>query len=110
MLGSLFDGIDERNLTDIVNIIVVSDHGMATTSNQRLVQLEDLMDTSLIEHTDGWPLYGLRPFDNSKANIKKTYDSLLAKSKQSKYKHAFDVYLRDKKYARALSLQQKIHG
>ncbi|KAK5174340.1 uncharacterized protein LTR77_001420 [Saxophila tyrrhenica] len=96
MLGALFKGIDERNLTNIVNIIVVSDHGMATTSTNRLVQLEDLVDTSLIEHTDGWPLYGLRPYKRDDAQLIELYNQLFAKSKLPKYRDAFDVYLRDK--------------
>ena len=61
MLATLFSGIHARNLTDIVNIIVLSDHGMATTSTSRLIQLDDLVDPNEIEHIDGWPLYGLRP-------------------------------------------------
>ena len=61
MLATLFEGLQERNLTDIVNIIVVSDHGMATTSTHRLVQLEDIIDLHFVEHIDGWPLRGLRP-------------------------------------------------
>lgn len=96
MLGSLFRGIEERNLTNIVNIIVVSDHGMATTSTSRLIQLEDIVDTTQIEHTDGWPLYGLRPYDNSKANIEKIHTGLVAMAGLPKYKGAFDVYLRNK--------------
>ncbi|MCJ1327538.1 hypothetical protein MMC10_004208 [Thelotrema lepadinum] len=61
MLSSLFTGLTARNLTDIVNIIVLSDHGMATTSTSRLIQLESLLDPADIAHIDGWPLYGLRP-------------------------------------------------
>ena len=64
MVGTIIDGIDARNLAAIVNLIVVSDHGMATTSTSRLIQLDDLLDPSTIEHTDGWPLYGLRPKPN----------------------------------------------
>lgn len=96
MLGSLFKGINERNLSNIVNIIVVSDHGMATTDNERLIQLEDLIDVSLIEHIDGWPLYGLRPFDHAEEHLNSIYQGLLAKSKEPKYKGHFEVYLRDK--------------
>lgn len=95
MLGTLFQGIEKRNLTDIVNVVVVSDHGMATTANERLMQLEDLVDTSLIEHTDGWPLYGLRPFDQSKEQLNKIYQGLLSKSRLPEYEGKFDVYLRD---------------
>ena len=31
-------------LTDIVNVIVVSDHGMATTDVSRMIQIDDLID------------------------------------------------------------------
>jgi len=95
MLHSLFSGLEERNLTDVVNVVIVSDHGMATTSNRRLLQLEDLVDTTAIEHIDGWPLYGLRPYDQSDAQLQKLYQDLLAKAQLPEYKRAFDVYLRD---------------
>lgn len=90
MLGNLFRGLEARNLTDIVNIIVVSDHGMATTDTSRLLQLEELVDTSKIEHTDGWPLYGLRPKDEKDTQM--LYDQLKEKAKSNPN---FDVYLRD---------------
>lgn len=54
MVGSLLRGLEERNLSDVVNVVVVSDHGMATTSEDRIIQLEDLVDPALVEHTDGW--------------------------------------------------------
>lgn len=95
MLGSLFRGLADRNLTDIINIIVVSDHGMATTSINRLIQLEDLIDPSLIEHTDGWPLYGLRPFDSSPSNLQNLYTNLKTKSNLPAYRGKFSIYLRD---------------
>lgn len=90
MLHDLFVGLDERNLTEIVNIVVVSDHGMATTSMDRLIQLEDLIDVNLIDHIDGWPLYGLRPKDPS--DIRVLYNQLLAESVKNTN---FEVYLRD---------------
>ena len=90
MLKDLFDGLEKRNLTDIVNVIVLSDHGMATTSNDRLIQLEDLLDINDIEHIDGWPLYGLRPFPG--VDIHNLHDKLL--SAASKHQH-FEVYLRE---------------
>lgn len=90
MLRDLFTGLDRRNLTKTVNIVVVSDHGMATTSVDRLIQLDDLIDLSLVEHMDGWPLYGLRPKNQS--DLQGLYDTLLAESVQSPN---FEVYLRD---------------
>jgi predicted AlkP superfamily pyrophosphatase or phosphodiesterase len=90
MLQQLFSGLDERNLTNIVNIVVVSDHGMATTSTNRLIQLDDLIDLNLVEHIDGWPLYGLRPKDPS--HLRPLYEQLIAESMKNPN---FEVYLRD---------------
>ncbi|KEQ77845.1 Phosphodiest-domain-containing protein [Aureobasidium namibiae CBS 147.97] len=91
MLGQLFSGLEQRNLTDIVNIVIVSDHGMATTSTSRLVQLDDIIDMSVIERTDGWPLYGLRPKDES--DIEPLYNKL---KQEAASMSGFDVYLRDR--------------
>ena len=90
MIQQMSDGLKQRNLTDIVNLVVVSDHGMATTSNDRLVQLEDMIDVDDIEHIDGWPLYGLRPKEG--VDIKPMYEKL--KAEAEKHTH-FQVYLRE---------------
>jgi len=90
MLHQLFVGVEQRNLSDIVNVVVVSDHGMATTSIERLIQLDDLIDLDLIEHIDGWPLYGLRPKDPS--DLRQLYNTLKAESLTNTN---FEVYLRD---------------
>lgn len=91
MLGSLFAGIQDRNLTDIVNIVIVSDHGMATTSTERLVQLDDLIDMNLVEHINGWPSRGIRP--------KRPEDLPVLESQLSKvaadYPHAIEIYTRE---------------
>ncbi|KAH0296483.1 Phosphodiest-domain-containing protein, partial [Aureobasidium melanogenum] len=91
MLGQLFSGLEQRNLTDIVNIIIVSDHGMATTSTSRLIQLDDIIDMSVIERTDGWPLYGLRPKNDS--DIEPLYNQL---KQEAANMNGFDVYLKDR--------------
>jgi predicted AlkP superfamily pyrophosphatase or phosphodiesterase len=89
MLDQMFQGLEERNLTDIVNVIVVSDHGMATTDVSRLVQLEDLVGSFEIEHIDGWPLYGLRT--KSQDDVKPLYDHLKTQEDGAPWK----AYLRD---------------
>jgi predicted AlkP superfamily pyrophosphatase or phosphodiesterase len=91
MLKAMFDGIKARNLTDIVNVIIVSDHGMATTSTNRLVQLDDLVDLKKIQHTDGWPLYGLRPYQDT--DIEPIYQQLKAQEQPGSH---FKVYHKDK--------------
>ena len=90
MLSSFFSGLNQRNLSNIVNIVIVSDHGMATTSTQRLIQLDDLIDLNLIEHIDGWPLYGLRPQNPS--DLPSLYQKLKSEAASNPN---FDVYLRD---------------
>lgn len=91
MLADLFLGLKQRNLTDVVNVVVVSDHGMATTSTDRLIQLEDLIDLDLIERLDGWPLRGLRPKRDE--DIDKIYRRLLETSKP--YDDVIEVYKRE---------------
>ena len=90
MLEQLFIGLDERNLTNIVNIVVVSDHGMATTSTDRLIQLDDIINLDLVEHIDGWPLYGLRP--KNPEDLLPLYDQMVAESAKNPN---FEVYLKD---------------
>lgn len=90
MLLEIFAGLQQRNLTNVVNIVVVSDHGMATTSTERLIQLDDLIDLDLVEHIDGWPLYGLRPKDPS--DLRGLYDRLSVEAARNP---GFEVYLRD---------------
>ncbi|KIW62337.1 hypothetical protein PV04_10518 [Phialophora macrospora] len=88
MLTMLVEGLLARNLTEIVNMVIVSDHGMATTSTSRLVQLDDLIDMSLVDHIDGWPLRGLR-LKNPDRDVPILYEEL---SKEAAASGSFDVY------------------
>lgn len=59
----VFDGLAQRNLTDIVDVIFVSDHGMTDTHNERLVFLDDILGKEGFEgiaSQEGWPSAGLR--------------------------------------------------
>lgn len=91
MFNDLLQGLQQRNLTDIVNVVVVSDHGMATTSTERVIQLDDLLEVDLIEHIDGWPNYGLRLKDPS--TVEEVYHALSEKAASNS---SFEVYLRDR--------------
>ncbi|KAL8981543.1 MAG: hypothetical protein Q9205_003700 [Flavoplaca limonia] len=90
MMHDLFAGLEQRNLTKIVNVVVVSDHGMATTSTDRLIQLDDIIDLKLVDRIDGWPLYGLRP--KNPADLRVLYDKLLFEAKNNKH---FNVYVKE---------------
>lgn len=48
-IGQLVEGLRARNLTDAVNLIVVSDHGMTGTSSERLVIIDDYLPNRTLE-------------------------------------------------------------
>ena len=90
----LHKALKTRNLTDIVDIVFVSDHGMADTSHPEWVYIDDYLDKQaldLIAHEDGWPSMGLRfsPEANSSAYLNILRDA--AKNNSEK----FDVYTHD---------------
>jgi len=83
-----------RNLTDIVDIVFVSDHGMADTSHPEWVYIDDYLGeqgVNLIEHEDGWLSMGLR--FSPKANSTAYLNILLEAAKNNSEK--FDVYTHD---------------
>ena len=89
--NDLHDSLAARNLTDIVDIIFVSDHGMTDTSHPELVYMDDILGADglqAIAHEDGWPSKGLRFHDN--ANVSKYYETLLRASGENPEK--FEVY------------------
>lgn len=65
LISGLVDGLKQRNLYDIVDLLIVSDHGMAANYRENVFFIDEILDMNLIEHIDGWPLYGLRPYDIS---------------------------------------------
>jgi predicted AlkP superfamily pyrophosphatase or phosphodiesterase len=91
MVADIMAGLAHRNLTDIVNIVVLSDHGMATTATERVIQLDDLIDYNLIEHCDGWPSVGIRP--------KRPEDLPVLQAQLEKvapdWEHAFEFYTKE---------------
>lgn len=90
MLGGILKGLQERNLTEIVNVVVVSDHGMATTDTSRLIQLEDLIDPAELEHIDGWPHFGLRP--KKLGELERLHKQVVERAQNMT---SIEVYLRD---------------
>lgn len=60
MLQDVANAMVERNLTGVVNLVVVSDHGMAPTSDKRIVFLDDLIPNfENVTSITGFPLAGL---------------------------------------------------
>ena len=95
--------LKNRNLTNIIDLVVVSDHGMADTSHPEWVYIDDYLGKQaldLLDHEDGWPSMGLRfaPEANSTAYL----NILLEAAKKNSEK--FDVYTHET----ITELQQKI--
>ncbi|MBL0178467.1 MAG: alkaline phosphatase family protein [Gemmatimonadetes bacterium] len=61
MIGRLMAGLAARKLTDRVNVIVVSDHGMIATSAERVIKLDDYISLADVEVVDWSPVGTLIP-------------------------------------------------
>ncbi|EIW74717.1 Phosphodiest-domain-containing protein [Coniophora puteana RWD-64-598 SS2] len=86
----LQESLADRNLTDIVDIIFVSDHGMTDTSHPEWFFIDDILgdDINLVEHSDGWPSMGLR--FKPEADLTRIYDILYDAA--SKNEEKFEVF------------------
>ena len=60
-LGDLIRGLDGRGLLNQVNIVVVSDHGMAATDSRHVIVLDDYISLNDVEVADINPTLGLVP-------------------------------------------------
>ncbi|KAG6836708.1 hypothetical protein H0H93_004684 [Arthromyces matolae] len=86
--------LHSRNLTDVVDIVFVSDHGMTDTSHPEHVYMDDIIgEQGLvdIEHEDGWPSMGIR----FKPSANSTHYLELLLSAADKNPEKFGVYTHD---------------
>jgi predicted AlkP superfamily pyrophosphatase or phosphodiesterase len=60
-LGRLIGGLKQRGIYDNANIVVVSDHGMTATSEDRLVVLDKLVDMHDVSVINAGVVAGLAP-------------------------------------------------
>lgn len=82
-LGQLVGGVKQLGLADRVNYVVVSDHGMAALSPDRVIVLDDYIDITTADVVDWAPVLELTPKDG---DVERLYAAL-------KGKHpALDVY------------------
>jgi predicted AlkP superfamily pyrophosphatase or phosphodiesterase len=71
-IGELVRGIDARGLTNRVDLVIVSDHGMAATSPKRVIVLGDFVNMQEVEVSELNPNLALAP----KAGSTLTVDAL----------------------------------
>jgi predicted AlkP superfamily pyrophosphatase or phosphodiesterase len=82
-VGNLVAGVKQIGMDDRVHYVIVSDHGMAQLSPDRMIVLDDYIDVSTADVTDWAPVLGLTPKDG---DVEKMYRAL-------KDKHpALEVY------------------
>ncbi len=86
LLGYLLDGMDAHGLTDNLNLIVTSDHGMAELSSDRVILLDELIDLDGVELVDWTPVAMIQPDDGETENV---YHAL--KENENNYR----VFLKD---------------
>ncbi|MBP9899201.1 MAG: alkaline phosphatase family protein [Gemmatimonadales bacterium] len=74
MIGRLMAGLAARKLTDRVNVIVVSDHGMIATSAERVIKLDDYISVADIDVVDWSPVGTIIPKPGKEAAV---FDALV---------------------------------
>lgn len=60
-LGALIQGLEQRQILDDINILITSDHGMAATSRDRIIFLDDYIDLDRVRVVDWGALASIRP-------------------------------------------------
>jgi predicted AlkP superfamily pyrophosphatase or phosphodiesterase len=82
-IGDLVKGVNKLGLADRVHYVIVSDHGMAALSPDRMIVLDDYINVDNADVVDWAPVLALSPKDG---DVEKLYAAL-------KGKHpALDVY------------------
>ncbi|MGV8940890.1 MAG: ectonucleotide pyrophosphatase/phosphodiesterase [Lysobacter sp.] len=61
MIGRLLDGLDARGLASQINLVVVSDHGMATVAPDHFVVIEDMVNPEDAKMVTAGQLVGFAP-------------------------------------------------
>ena len=86
LMGYLWEQIEAVGLTDNLNVIVVSDHGMAELSEERVIFLDEMINLEDVDIIDWTPVAMIRPDEGKTQEI---YNQL--KNNEEKY----NVYLRN---------------
>jgi predicted AlkP superfamily pyrophosphatase or phosphodiesterase len=76
-VGRLEDGLAAGGLADSVDLLVVSDHGMAPVEPGHLVFLDDYLDPATVEVSEWAPMLPLRPRDG---DVERVYRALAGRN------------------------------
>ena len=100
ILGYLLVQVNTLDIKDLINIIIVSDHGMSTVTQDKLVFLDDFVPKDMVSYEGGGAILLL----NQKKKQSRGFKSLFKKERYSLrkiYKHIefiefIDVYKKKK--------------
>jgi len=68
-IGRLMAGLDRRHLTDQVNVVLVSDHGMTAASRDRVIVLSDYLDLARVDVVELTPNLAILPTGTSEDDV-----------------------------------------
>ena len=68
-MARLIEGLEARGLSDRTTLVVVSDHGMAATSPDRAIYLDDMIDLEAVEIVHAGAFAGLNPAPGREAEV-----------------------------------------
>jgi predicted AlkP superfamily pyrophosphatase or phosphodiesterase len=68
-LGRLIEGLRQRGTYDSANIVIVSDHGMTATSEDRIVVLDKIVDMHDLDLVNAGILAGIAPKPGHEAEV-----------------------------------------
>lgn len=83
LVGRLLDGLARHGLGGRVNVVVVSDHGMAETRIERTIVLDDLVDLSTVDVMETGPMLRLAPGGAAGAARQAAVDTLLMRLRRA---------------------------
>lgn len=72
MLGYLLDKIEELNLTNQLNVLITSDHGMAELSVDKVIFLDEMINMQDVSVIDWTPVAMLQPVEGRKDEVYET--------------------------------------
>lgn len=75
-VGALVAGVEKLGLSGRVNYVIVSDHGMAALSRDRMVLLDEYLDPETVDVIDGSPVLAIAPRDG---DVERVYRALQEK-------------------------------
>lgn len=68
-IGRLQDGLSASGLTDLVDLLVVSDHGMVATDSTRTIYVDDYLDPAIVEVPELSPTLQIWPRHESADSV-----------------------------------------